>query len=102
MKKAMRGLCLLLCAVILCIAANVLAFTIDSRDMRDHVWQGCLMLGEQQSTPQMIGGFLSAQLDNFTGVLILKTAGYVGPESLTQKAFGGYRVDMPAGEGAKS
>ena len=99
MKKAMRGLCLLLCAVILCIAANVLAFTIDSRDMRDHVWQGCLMLGEQQSTPQMIGGFLSAQLDNFTGVLILKTAGYVGPESLTQKAFGGFRVDMPAGEG---
>ncbi len=99
MKKAMRGLCLLLCAVILCVAANVLAFTIDSPDMRDHVWQGCLMLGEQQSTPQTIGGFLSAQLDNFTGVLILKTAGYVGPESLTQKAFGGFRVDMPAKEG---
>lgn len=99
MKKAMHGLSLLLCTVILCAAANVLAFTIDTKDMRDHVWQGCLMLGEQQSTPQTIGGFLSAQLDNFTGVLILKTAGYVGPESLTQKAFGGYRVDMPAGEG---
>lgn len=99
MKKALRGLCLLLCAVILCIASNFLAFTIDTKDMRDHVWQGCLMLGEQQSTPQTIGGFLSAQLDNFTSVLILKTAGYVGPEGLAQKAFGGYRVDMPAGEG---
>ena len=99
MKKAVRGLSMLLLAVLLCIAANFLAFTIDSRDMRDHVWQGCLMLGEQQSTPQTIGGFLSAQLDNYTGVLILKTAGYVGPESLTQKALGGLRVDMPAGEG---
>ena len=99
MKKALRGLSMLLCAVLLCVAANFLAFTIDSQDMRDHAWQGCLMLGEQQSTPQMIGGFLSAQLDNFTGVLILKTAGYVGPESLMQKAFGGFRVDMPAGEG---
>ena len=98
MKKAMRGLALLLCAVMLCVASNFLAFTIDSQEMRDHVWQGCLMLGEQQSTPQMIGGFLSAQLDNFTGVLILKTAGYVGPESLTQKALAGFRVDMPAGE----
>lgn len=99
MKKALRGLSMLLCAVLLCVAANFLAFTIDSQDMRDHAWQGCLMLGEQQSTPQTIGGFMSAQLDNFTGVLILKTAGYVGPETLTQKAFGGYRVDMPAEEG---
>ena len=99
MKKALRGLSMLLCTVLLCVAANFLAFTIDSQDMRDHAWQGCLMLGEQQSTPQTIGGFMSAQLDNFTGVLILKTAGYVGPETLTQKAFGGYRVDMPAEEG---
>lgn len=99
MKRALRGLSTLLCAILLCIAANFLAFTVDTKDMRDHAWQGCLMLGEQQGTPQTIGGFLSAQLDNFTGVLILKTAGYVGPETLTQKAFGGYRVDMPAGPG---
>lgn len=99
MKRALRGALLLLCAVILCVASNFLAFAVDTKDMRDHVWQGCLMLGEQQSTPQTVGGFLSAQLDNFTGVLILKTAGYVGPETPAQKAFGGYRVDMPAGEG---
>ena len=98
-KRAVRALCALLAAVLLCIAANFLAFTIDTKDMRDHAWQGCLMLGEQMSTPQTIGGFLSAQLDNYTGVLILKTAGYVGPESLTEKAFGGLRVDMPAQEG---
>ena len=61
MKKALRGLSMLLCTVLLCVAANFLAFTIDSQDMRDHAWQGCLMLGEQQSTPQTIGGFMSAR-----------------------------------------
>lgn len=97
--RAARGLALALCAALLCACANLLAFTIDTRQMRDNAWQGCLMLGEQQGTPQTVGGFLSAQLDNYTGVLILKTAGYVGPESLVHKAFAGYRVDMPAAEG---
>ena len=98
-RRVVRALSMLICAVLLCIASNLLAFTIDTQQMRDNVWQGCLMLGEQQGTPQMIGGFLSSQLDNFTGVLILKTAGYVGPESLVEKAFSGYRVDMPAQDG---
>ena len=99
MKKTVRGLSALLGAVLLCIAANFLAFAIDTKDMREHTWQGCLLLGEQQAVPQAVSGFYSAQMDNFTSVLILKTAGYVGPERLTQKAFGGYRVDMPAQEG---
>ncbi|MBR7113466.1 MAG: hypothetical protein IKC76_03010 [Firmicutes bacterium] len=90
---------MLLLAVLLCIAANILAFTIDTPDMREHAWQGCLMLGEQQSQPQAVGGFLSSQLDNFTGILILKTAGYTGEESLLEKAFGGYRIDVPAEPG---
>ena len=94
-RRIVRGAAVLLCAVLLCIAANLLAFAVDTQDMREHAWQGCLMLGEQQAVPQRIGGFRSAQLDNFTGVLILKTAGYVGPEGLLEKAFGGYRVDMP-------
>jgi len=98
-QRVLRGFAMLMAAVLLCIGANILAFTIDTPAMRANTWQGCLMLCEQQSQPQTVGGFLSAQLDNFTGVLILKTAGYVGPESLMEKALGGFRVDMPAQDG---
>ena len=97
--KFLRALSAVLLTVLLCVAGNFAAFFIDTPDMREHAWQGCLMLGEQQGIPQMVGGFSSAQLDNFTSVLILKTAGYVGEESLVRKALGGYRVDAPAGPG---
>ena len=97
--RVVRGLSLLVATVFLCISCNMLAFTIDTKQMRDNAWQGCLMLGEQGATPQHIGGFRSSQLDNFTSVLILKTAGYVGPESLMEKAFSGFRVDMYPQEG---
>ena len=98
-KKILRAASLILTVIALCIAGNFAAFLIDTQDMRENTWQGCLMLGEQQGIPQMVGGFSSAQLDNFTSVLILKTAGYVGNESLMQKAIGGYRVDMRANPG---
>jgi len=98
-KRILRALSLILVTVLLCIAGNFAAFLIDTQDMREHAWQGCLMLGEQQGIPQMVGGFSSAQLDNFTSVLILKTAGYVGEETLVQKALSGYRVDMAAEPG---
>ena len=96
MKKVLRASVVILITVLLCVLCNFAAFLIDTEDMREHTWQGCLMLGEQQGIPQMVGGFSSAQLDNFTSVLILKTAGYVGEESLVQKALSGYRVDMAA------
>ncbi|MBE5799104.1 MAG: hypothetical protein E7321_04050 [Clostridiales bacterium] len=102
MNKILRGAAVLLACVVLCIASNFLAFAIDTPDMRQNAWQGCLMLGEQQSQPQTVGGFLSGQLDNYTAVLILKTAGYIGGESLPEKAVGGYRVDMPAMDGQSS
>lgn len=98
-KRLLRALSLILVTVLLCTAGNFAAFLIDTQDMRDHTWQGCLMLGEQQGIPQTIGGFLSAQLDNFTSVLILKTAGYVGEETLVQKALSGFRVDTAAEPG---
>lgn len=98
-RRVLRGLSLLLACLVLCIAANFLAFFIDTPDMRRNAWQGCLMLGEQLGMPQTVGGFLSSQLDNFTSVLILKTAAYTGEESLLEKAFGGLRVDMPAADG---
>ena len=97
--RAIRGTSMLLAAVLLCIACNILAFTIDTPTMRQNAWQGSLMLGEQGGTPQTVGGFLSSQLDNFTTALILKTAAYTGEESLIEKAFAGYRVDMYPQEG---
>lgn len=97
--RILRASALIMLTVLLCIASNFAAFFIDSPQMREHVWQGALLLGEQQGQPQMIGGFPSAQLDNFTSVLILKTAGYVGNETLLQKAVGGYRVDMAPEDG---
>ena len=93
-SRVLRGLSLLLACVALCIAANFLAFMIDTPDMRQNAWQGCQMLAQQQGTPQTVGGFKSSQLDNFTSVLILKTAAYTGEESLLAKALGGFRVDM--------
>jgi len=96
MKKCFRASAAILITVLLCVLCNFAAFLIDTDDMRQHTWQGCLMLSEQQSTPQMIGGFSSAQLDNFTSVLILKTAGYVGEETLVRKALCGFRVDAAA------
>ena len=98
-KKFCRAAALIVSVMLLCVLCNFAAFLIDTEDMREHTWQGCLMLGEQQGIPQMVGGFSAAQLDNFTSVLILKTAGYVGEETLVQKALAGYRVDAPAEAG---
>ena len=98
-RRVLRGISLLLACLVLCVAANFLAFFIDTPDMRQNAWQGCRMLGEQLGSPQTVGGFLSSQLDNFTSVLILKTAAYTGEESLLAKAFGGFRVDMNAADG---
>ena len=98
-SRAVRGVFLLVVCFVLCLGANFLAFTIDTPDMRKNAWQGCLMLGEQGGTPQMVGGFKSSQLDNFTAVLIIKTAAYTGEESLISKALNGFRVDMPAQPG---
>ena len=92
-SRVLRGVCLLAVCFCLCVAANFLAFFIDTPDMRQNAWQGCLMLGEQLGTPQTVGGFKSSQLDNFTSVLILKTAAYTGEESLLVKALGGLRVE---------
>ncbi len=98
-SRMLRGISMLLVCVVLCIAANFLAFTIDTPAMRQNAWQGCLMLGEQLGTPQTVGGFKSSQMDNYTSILILKTAAYTGEERLPEKALGGLRVEMRPGEG---
>lgn len=99
MKRPVRAALALLIAVLLGIACNAAAFLIDTPSMREHAAQGAAMLGEQLGAPQLVGGFRSAQLDNFTSVLILKTAAYTGGESLLFKTFGGYRADVYIGEG---
>ncbi len=97
-----RAVLLLVCTLALCIGSNMLAFCIDSSDMRQNIRQGCLMLGEQEGMPQTVGGFPSAQLDNYTSILILKTAGYTGEQPLMHKALGGLRVDIPAENGQRT
>ena len=99
MSKALRAALLLLAAVLLAIACNTAAFFIDTPALRENAAQAAAMLGEQQAVPELVGGFKSAQLDNYTSVLIVKTAAYVGHEPLAQKALGGFRRDVPAAEG---
>ena len=99
MKPILRALALIFAVVMVFICMNLAAPLIDTQDLRDHAWQGALMLGEQEAKPQMVGGFKSAQLDNYTGVLILKTAAHVGNEPYMQRAFGGLRVDLHTVEG---
>ena len=98
-RPAIRGALALLLTVLLCAGANIAAFFIDTQTMRSNAAQGVAMLGEQGGIPQLIGGFKAAQLDNYTSVLILKTAAYTGEETLMQRAFGGTRTDMPTAEG---
>ena len=98
-RPAIRAALALLLTVLLCAGANIAACFIDTQQMRQNAAQGVTMLGEQGGIPQLIGGFKAAQLDNYTSVLILKTAAYTGEETLMQRAFGGTRTDMPAAEG---
>lgn len=98
-KRMARAAAMLGITLLVCIACNAAAFLIDTPAMRDHAWQGALMLGQEGGTPQIIGGFRSAQLDNFTSVLIVKTAAYTGPENLLEKTLGGLRTEMPPAEG---
>ena len=99
MKKTMRALALLCMLALLCVLANAAAVWIDTPAMRANAAQGAAMLGEQGATPQLTGGFKTAQLDNFTAVLILKTAAYTGGETALARTFGGFRTDLRAAEG---
>lgn len=96
---AARGALFIAVIVLTCIAANWTAFWIDTDTMRQNAAQGAAMLGQEGATPQFVGGFKAAQPDNYTAVLILKTAAYTGEEPHLFKTLGGTRTDMPTQEG---
>ena len=98
-RRGVRAALALALTVLLCVAMNYAAFLIDTDAMRENAAQGVALLGQEGGTPQLVAGFRSSQLDNFTAILILKTAAYAGPETLTQKAFGGLRVELAPREG---
>ena len=98
-RRGVRAALAILVTVLLCIAMNAAAFLIDTDTMRENAAQGVALLGREGGTPQLIGGFKSTQLDNFTAILILKTAAYTGPETLLEKTFGGLRTELEPGEG---
>lgn len=100
MSKLLRTLALFALLVAMGTLCNFAACLIDTPAMRQNAAQGARMLADQGSQPELVGGFSSARLDNFTAVLILKTAAYTGPESLPMRALGGMRTDMLAPEGA--
>ena len=99
MKRLKRSLLSLLLLVALCVACSFASALIDTPRMRENAAESCALLCEEGATPELAGGFKSSQADNFTAVLILKTAAYTGGETLLQRAFGGFRTDLPAGEG---
>jgi len=98
-SRILRGAGLFFAVVILCILSSAAAPLIDTASLRDNAAQGTAMLRDEYPVPKMVGGFKSAQLDNYTAVLMVKTAAYTGPESYLHKAFGGMRTDMPAADG---
>lgn len=99
MKKAMRTMAVLLLAVLICTLMNVAACFVNSQRMGENAAQAVQMLMYQGSQPEAVGGFPSARLDNYTAVLMIKTAAYTGAEPLAMRALGGMRVDLPAQQG---
>ena len=96
--KPIRGALALLLAVSLCLAMNLTAFLIDTPAMREHAEQAVDLLGYESASPEIVGGFASSRLDNYTAVLILKTAAYIGDDPLPRMAFSGLRTDLPPQE----
>ena len=95
MNKLTRALLSILFAALLCLILNAAAFTLNSDDMQKNAAQGLAMLAQEGASPELVGGFSSARLDNFTAALMVKTAAHTGSESLLRKTLGGLRVDMP-------
>lgn len=96
--KPVRGALALLLAVSLCLAMSLTAFLIDTPAMREHAEQAVDLLGYESASPEIVGGFASSRLDNYTAVLILKTAAYIGDDPLLRMAFSGLRTDLPPQE----
>lgn len=99
-RKAIRTAVALLCAVLLAVAMNGAAFLLPEGNMREHAEQGLAMLAQEGSSPELVGGYRSAQLDNFTAALMIKTAAYTGDDPFMQKALGGLRIDVPPEPGS--
>ena len=96
--KPVRGALALLLAVSLCLVMSLTAFLIDTPAMREHAEQAVDLLGYESASPEIVGGFASSRLDNYTAVLILKTAAYIGDDPLLRMAFSGLRTDLPPQE----
>lgn len=94
MKKASRALALLVLSAAVCVLCNFAACFVDTPRMRENAAQALDMLSYQDMRPEVVGGFASAQLDNYSSVIILKTAVYTGSEPLVLRALGGLRAEF--------
>ena len=99
MRRGVRGAALLLGLAALAILMNLVSVFIDTPRLRENAEKGARMLCGEGATPQLVGGFQTSQPDNYTSVLILKTAAYTGGEPFWYRVFGGYRTDLRPAEG---
>ena len=93
-----KGARFILLLVLLCIGQMLVFPLIDTPRLRQNAVEAVDKIWAQGVNPEIIGGFSGARYDNYTSVLIIKTAAYTGPETFLQKAFGGFRVEMPVQE----
>ena len=99
MRRGARAALLFFALALAAVLMNYAAGFVDGGRMRENARQGAAMLCEQGATPELTGGFKTSQADNYTSVLILKTAAYTGAEPPLWRALGGYRTDLRPAEG---
>lgn len=93
-----KGTLFIFMLVLFCIGQMLIFPLIDTPRLRSNAAEAVDKIWAQGVNPEIIGGFAGARYDNYTSVLIIKTAAYTGPETPIQKAFGGFRVEVPIQE----
>ena len=93
-----KGILFIFMLVLFCIGQMLIFPLIDTPRLRSNATEAVDKIWAQGVNPEIIGGFAGARYDNYTSVLIIKTAAYTGPETPIQKAFGGFRVEVPIQE----
>ena len=93
-----KGTLFIFVLVLFCIGQMLIFPLIDTPRLRSNATEAVDKIWAQGVNPEIIGGFAGARYDNYTSVLIIKTAAYTGPETAMQKAFGGFRVEVPIQE----
>ncbi|MBQ7488061.1 MAG: hypothetical protein IJT77_11265 [Clostridia bacterium] len=88
--------CLFVAAV--CILLNFLAPLVDNQAIRQNAAEAVDSIWNAGASQQIVGGFENARLDDYTAVLILKTACFTGDVPYLDRVFGGLRIEQAVRE----